>query len=123
MDQPSPNGKRHRPHAGQFGCDLEARVPAPDHQDVSAWDIRRPSVPSAVQLYDIGREILREAGHGRLLERPGGDDDLVGSDKAAVRFKQISVVALAKSEHVAARSDGQLERGRVGLQISSYLFL
>ena len=65
----------------QFLGDLIAGVTTPDDDDPSRRQVARSPVPGAVRLIDVRGDRRGERGNPRLLERAGGDNDLVGEDR------------------------------------------
>ena len=123
MQKPPADREVNRARCGELGGDLEAGVTAADHEHVSGGDLFGTTVPRAVKLRDLGRQIAGEGGNGRLLERARRDDDPVGSDRAGARLERVSVGVLVESEHLGRRPNRQLERGRIELQVLRYLVL
>jgi hypothetical protein len=74
-----------------------------------------------VRLEDDRRQLIGERGDPGDVERPGGDDDLVGLDAPAVELEHERAVRRRQGPHGAAELDRQLERPRVLLQVADHL--
>jgi hypothetical protein len=102
--------------------DLKAGVAAADHQDRAVGHAARAAVVRAVRLEQRRVQLVGERRHARGVERPGGDDDLVGRDAAAVRELEDEAVVLGRQRpHPAAEPHGQVERPRVLLEVAHHL--
>ena len=100
----------HFARGGQLGGDLEAGVPAADDErDAFRQGVRR-AVAAAVQLHDLVAEIGGHRRRERHLERPRGDDDLIGFVGAIGQFdEEAFTVAAADRSDAAVVLDRQLE--------------
>ena len=75
--------------------DLKAGIAATDDEHRAIGDgIRRP-VLGAVQLYHVWVEPIRDRGHERNLEGPGGDHDLLGCVSTVIELDSIATIELA----------------------------
>jgi hypothetical protein len=101
--------------------DLEAGVPAADDQHGARGHVVRPTVVGAVRLEDLLREVRRLRRDPRHLERPGGDDDLVGLDAAVAEVDDEPTVLRRQRPRDGAGLDRQRERRRVVLQVGDDL--
>ena len=89
--------------ARELARDLVARVPAADDQHRPLRDVGWRAVVGAMDLKHVRGEVVGELGKSRPLERPGGDDDLVGLDRPVVEH-ELERVAVFVSERTALSS-------------------
>jgi hypothetical protein len=68
--------------------DLETGVPAARDEDRSPRDVAGIPVADAVRLEDLRCQPTGELRHVWRLERPGGDDNLLGLDRPAVDLEE-----------------------------------
>ena len=82
---PRADGKVHGVRRRQLLGDLKAGVAAADDEDRAAGHAARAAIGGAVRLEQRRVQLVGQRRHARDVERPGGDDDLVGRDAPAVR--------------------------------------
>ncbi len=104
----------------QFFCDLEAGVTPADDQDAAVGDVARPAVARAVHLEDLGRELPGNWGRARLVERAGGDDDLIGHNVPPVSLDQEGAVLVAQRRDGGVESNRKIEPRRVLLEVADH---
>ena len=116
------DGKVHGVRRRQLLGDLKAGVAAADHEDRAVGHAARAAIGGAVRLEQRRVQLVGQRRHARDVERPGGDDDLVGRDAPAVRELEDEAVVLGlQRPHLAAEPDGQVERPRVLLEVGHHL--
>ena len=106
---------------GELFRDLEAGVAAADHQHAALGDIRRAAVAGAVHLEDLVGEISGEHRRVRHLERPRGDDDLVGEDRLSPASSTKPSPSVSQRADRARELDRQPEVRRVPLEVGDHL--
>ena len=90
----------------QFFRDLETGVPSPDDEDRSPRYFGRPPVLDAVGLVDLGCGPSGYSGR-RLLERPGGDDNLVcAGSRSSIGLDDESARGRTEPPNVGVEADG-----------------
>ena len=87
-----PDGDLDLPGVGQLERDLLPRVGPADDKDPSFGQIVGALIGRAMELGQLGIELVGDRRRERDLERSGGDDDLVGSNRAGGRLGEISAV-------------------------------
>ena len=105
--------------------DLRARVAGTDDQDGPVAELRGAPELARVQLRDARIELGGEVRNPRPVVGTGGDHDLVGRVVTVVGGdpKAAAVIRRPDVGDAHARPHGELERGRVGLEVVGDLVL
>ena len=112
-----------------FRGDLEGDVPAgmggADHEHRPGLQLVRTAVGTRVQLQDLGRQVGGEGGDVRRpAEGPGGDHDVVAGERVVPEGQRVAAIRpRLEPVHDRVRAHGELEPGRVALQVVGHLVL
>ena len=110
------------PRRGLEG-DVRARVARADDEDGAFLELREVAVVARVELGDVGIERAREVGHVGPLEDACRHDDVVGFELQVACGRHVAAVLLCEPVDGDPTAHGQLEAGRVGLQVVGHLVL
>src|SRR5581483_4218525 len=107
--------------AGELLGELKTSVPAADDEDCALGNIGRPPISRAVRLPDLGAEVLGKGRNAWLLERAGGNNDLVGGDARPIEVEDEAPVVAGKTAHIAIELDRELEHLRIAFEVLDHL--
>src|SRR5215217_6218471 len=106
-----------RVRCGELVRYLKTGVAAPDHEHGPVGDVVWPAVLAAVELVDVGGQVLRDRGNARRLKRPGGDHDLIGLICAIIGLDEVTALACPDGPHAAIELEWELEVARVASEV------
>ena len=96
--------------------DLLAGVGPADDEDPALGQVVGAPVRGAVDLGQLGIELVGDRRRERDLERAGRDDDLVGPDRTGRRLGDVAAVVARSASDRRVQSHRQIELARVGLK-------
>jgi hypothetical protein len=102
--------------------DLEAGVPATDHEHRPGRHLVRPAVANSVRLEDIVGEPFGQLRHICRVERAGRDHDPVSGDRPSINLEaEAPVVAEVEPLDLAVELDRELEGLGVAVEVCDHL--
>src|SRR5918999_12820 len=95
------------------GCellsDLKPGVATTDDEDAALGEVRWRAVGGAVELGNLGRELIRDRRHEPSLERPGRNDNLLRRVAAVLGFNAVGAVGPTDRANATVERDRQIE--------------